>query len=210
MLDLSDGSFLLPLRLVQLVCASIVLMCAIVGRVNLPHFASAISSPTILLIAGIVHVGSVICLIFMFHIFKLSKRHPVVEAVTVAFEVSNYGIAIASFVNMMYDFQFSVPGTYGQVCQLTDSIHNSDPIVGCHFFQAGVSFAAISWFLWTISMTWIVSRIHKRTRKGQMERNRYTGKENERVLESQGSTFSRNHFTNSPLNDVSANQYAHY
>jgi len=46
----------------------------------------------------------------------------------------------------MYDFQFSVPGTYGQVCQLTDSIHNSDPIVGCHFFQAGVSFAAISWY----------------------------------------------------------------
>jgi hypothetical protein len=46
----------------------------------------------------------------------------------------------------MYDFQFSVPGTYGQVCQLTDTIHNSDPIVGCHFFQAGVSFAAISWY----------------------------------------------------------------
>jgi len=63
-------------------------------------------------------------------------------------------------------------------------------------------------FLWTISMTWIISRIHKRTRKSQMERNRYAGKE--RVLDSQGSTFSRNHFTNSPLNDVSANQYAHY
>lgn len=141
------------------------------------------------------------------------------------FEVSNYGIAIASFVNMMYDFQFSVPGTYDQVCQLADPVNNPDPLVGCHFFQAGVSFAALSWyslslmphrpayaerFLWTISMTWIVSRIHKRIRKGQMDGNRYTGKDNERVLESQGSTYSRNHFTNSPLHDVTPNQYSNY
>jgi hypothetical protein len=61
-------------------------------------------------------------------------------------EISMGCINVDRFVNMMYDFQFSVPGTYGQVCQLTDSIHNSDPIVGCHFFQAGVSFAAISWY----------------------------------------------------------------
>ena len=50
------------------------------------------------------------------------------------------------FVNMMYDFQFSAPGKYDQVCQLADPINNPDPIVGCRFFQAGVSFAAISWY----------------------------------------------------------------
>jgi hypothetical protein len=58
-----------------------------------------------------VHVGSVLCLL-TFHVFKLKKRHPVVETVTgfapstyaksllmsvAVFEVSNYGIAIAAY-----------------------------------------------------------------------------------------------------------------
>jgi hypothetical protein len=53
---------------------------------------------------------------------------------------------IVRFVNMIYDFQFTVPGKYDQVCQLADPINNPNPLVGCHFFQAGVAFAALSWY----------------------------------------------------------------
>jgi hypothetical protein len=52
-------------------------------------------------------------------------------------------------------------------------------------------------------MTWIVSRIHKRVRKAQMERWR-VGKEDQaltnRTLESQGSNYG-NQFPNSPLHE---------
>jgi hypothetical protein len=63
MLDFSDGWFMFPLRIVQFVTSLIgllvscvvklmglVLICAIAGRINLPHFVSTIGSPSILLI----------------------------------------------------------------------------------------------------------------------------------------------------------------
>lgn len=62
-------------------------------------------------------------------------------------------------------------------------------------------------------MTWIISRIHKRVRKSQMDRDMsWKGKEkefvDERELESQGSTYvSRNQFPNTPLHDVTSNRY---
>lgn len=64
MLDFSDGSFMLPLRIVQLVTSLIgmpppigesssndvtVLVCSIAGHVNLPNFVSPIGSPAIML-----------------------------------------------------------------------------------------------------------------------------------------------------------------
>lgn len=62
-------------------------------------------------------------------------------------------------------------------------------------------------------MTWIISRIHKRVRKNQMEKDMsWKGKEKEfvdgRDLESQGSTYvQRNLFTNTPLHEVTSSRY---
>ena len=106
----------------------------------------------------------------------------------------------------MHDFQFAADKR-ATVCALDDYVNNPNPELGCNFYQAGLAFSAFSWyyisrtssdvirFLWTISMTWIISRIHKRVRKNQMDKDMsWKGKDKEfvdgRDLESQGSTFA--------------------
>ena len=82
----------------------------------------------------------------------------------------------------MHDYQFLVDNR-ATVCALNDNINNPNPELGCNFYQAGIAFSAFCWyfvssetssntyrFLCTISMTWIVSRIHKRVRKNQMDK----------------------------------------
>jgi hypothetical protein len=93
-------------------------------------------------------------------------------------------------------------------------------MLGCQFYQASLGFSAFGWFspayspflrnancrfLWTISMTWNISRIHKLIRKKQMRRINSDEKEfvNRADMESQASQYAnRAHFTNSPLHDV--------
>jgi len=203
MLDFSSGSFMLPLRIVQLVCSLIVLCCAIAGRVYLPNFASAIKSPEIMIVSGVVHVLTTVLLLLMFYVLKVGSKVSVVS-LTVLFEFLNYGSSIASFVNMVHDFQFG-EDKKGDVCALDDFVNNPNPVLGCNLYQASIGFSAFCWFLWTISMTWIISRIHKRVRTTQMARDKsVAGKDKEYInradLESQGSTYaSRNHLTNSPI-----------
>jgi len=167
MVDLSDGSWLFPLRLIQLTNSMIVLGLAILGRITVPTFASSINAPDILLAAAIVHTSTTILLLLIYYVFKLGGKVAVVAA-TVLFELINYGMSIASFVNMIYDFKFSAGGNLS-VCMLDDIIDNPAPSVGCNSYRAAAAFCALSWFLWTFSMTYIISQIHKRVRKSQMQ-----------------------------------------
>jgi len=215
MVDFSDGWFMLPLRCVQLVNSLIVLMCAIAGRVNVPTFASHVGSPEILLGASCVHVLTTITLMLMFYVFKWGGKVAVV-AMTVLFEVVNYGLSIASFVNLIYDFDFSTAGVMESVCGYGDTINNPNPVIGCQFYQAGVAFTAVGWFLWTISMTWIISQIHKRVRKAQMAKynSPSLSRQKEAALkrldmESQNDTYnSRYPFTNSPIPPANGSKYS--
>jgi len=166
MVDLSDGSWLFPLRLIQLANSLIVLGLAIVGRITLPKFVSSLDSPDILLAAGAVHASTTILLILIYYVFKLGGRVAIV-AITVLFEFLNYGMSIASFVNMIYDFKFSAGSL--SMCMLDDLVNNPAPAVGCKAYRGATAFCALSWFLWTFSMTYIISQIHKRVRKAQMQ-----------------------------------------
>jgi len=120
----------------------------------------------------------------------------------------------------MYDFDFSSKPT-DEICAYNDTVNNPNPKMGCQFYQAALGFSGFGWYppcgkptnfrlLWTVSMTWNISRIHKFVRKQQMGRINEPEKEfaNRRDMESQGSTYaSRNHFTNSPLHDVDYSKY---
>ena len=105
---------------------------------------------------------------------------------------------------------------------LSDTINNPDPAYGCKLYKIAVSFSGVGWFLWTISMTWILSQIHKRIRKAQMLKyahySEYSAKQpaimlrdltvsmvgdQRPELESQGSSYAQRYpFTNSPVNEM--------
>jgi len=195
---------MLPLRVVQLANSLIVLVCAIAGRVNLPGFMSALHAQDIILVASITQASTTVILMLMFYVFKLGGK-VVVVTTTVFFEFMNYGLAIAAFVNLMYDFKNEPGGMLDQVCTVDDTVKNPNPGLGCQFYQASVAFMAVSWFLWTISMTWIISQIHKRVRKAQMAKYNPTSKQKEalRDMESQASTYTARYpYTNSPIHEM--------
>jgi len=204
MVDFSDGWFMLPLRVVQLANSLIVLVCAIAGRVNLPGFVSAIHAQDIILVASIIQASTTVILMFMFYVFKAGGKVAVVTA-TVFSEFMNYGLAIAGFINLMYDFKNQPAGMLDQVCTVDTTMKNPNPILGCQFYQAAVAFMAVSWFLWTISMTWIISQIHKRVRKAQMAKFNPVSKQKEalREMESQASNYTARYpYTNSPVHEM--------
>jgi len=167
MVDLSDGSWLFPLRLIQWVNSMIILSLAVLGHITLPEFASPVNAPDIVLAAASVHFLTTTLLLAMIYVFKLGGKVAVV-AMTVLFDFVNYGLAIASFVNLIYDFKFSAGGE-SDVCRLNDLVNNPAPLVGCNSYRAAAAFCAVSWFLWTLSMSYIISQIHKRVRKQQMK-----------------------------------------
>jgi len=120
---------------------------------------------------------------------------------------------------MMYDIS-NTTKSLDSVCRLSDTINNPNPAFGCTLYRVGVSFSGVGWFLWTISMTWILSQIHKRIRKAQMLKyshySEYSAEQpaimlrdlpmvggQRAELESQGSTYTTRYpFTNSPVNDM--------
>jgi hypothetical protein len=123
----------------------------------------------------------------------------------------------------MYDFKNQPAGMLDQVCTVDTTMKNPNPILGCQFYQAAVAFMAVSWyipiprllcggcallirrFLWTISMTWIISQIHKRVRKAQMAKFNPVSKQKEalREMESQASNYTARYpYTNSPVHEM--------
>ena len=97
---------------------------------------------------------------------------------SIASYIQIIAILIYRFVNMIYDFKFSAGSL--SMCMLDDLVNNPAPAVGCKAYRGATAFCALSWyyhdshslmfrFLWTFSMTYIISQIHKRVRKAQMQ-----------------------------------------